>query len=557
MFNRLSPTVRRYHPLHLVRRARIALGNWRRRRVKDFDYVTFMLPEALPLLPAARGWLRRRLQGPAPISLWEMDAIFERIADDPRPKGIVLHLRGLRLSLADLQTLRNSLQRLQARGKRIVCFAQEYNITLYYIASVCDEILLQPGGELSVTGLRSQALFLKDTLALFGVVMDGVAISPFKGAMDMFTRDAISPEGQQQVDWLLDSRYEQIVSDIATGRKMTPEAVRAMIDGAPYLDEDALAAGYIDGVLTEEGLPARLGAKHFITWTRAQRILMERWRAPQETYVAVLPVSGLMIPGESGGPPGGIPLPIPFIGGERAGDLTVVRQVRGLMKDKRAAAVVLVVDSGGGASSAAEAMTSALAELAKDRPLVVYMNSAAASGGYYISTPARWIVAQPGTITGSIGVLRFKPVIGGVYEKVRGHVVEFGRGTNSNIFSDAAPFTDEQRAWIRRSVEHIYKQFVEHVARGRSLTPEAVDAVGGGRVWTGAQAKEFGLVDELGDLQAALKKARELANLPADAPAHVVIGKGKPLPPQLAEAVNPAASVQYALENVRALSGIT
>jgi protease-4 len=267
--------------------------------------------------------------------------------------------------------------------------------------------------------------------------------------------------------------------------------------------------------------------------------------------VALLRVSGTMVQGESMHPP--VDIPVPFVGGERAGDLTVVRQVRNLMKNKQAAAVVLFIDSGGGAAAAAEAMTAALDELAKDRPLVVFMNGVAASGGYYIATPAHWIVAQPGTITGSIGVLTAKPVTAGLFENLKVHRLELTRGANANIMSDMQPFTEAQRARVRQSIEHIYEQFIGRVARGRQLTVEAVDAVGGGRVWMGTQAKAYGLVDELGDLYSALAKARELAKLPVHAPLVMVGGKSSPLPPQLAKAANPASALEYLYSGVQAV----
>jgi protease-4 len=256
-----------------------------------------------------------------------------------------------------------------------------------------------------------------------------------------------------------------------------------------------------------------------------------------------------MTPGESMSPP--VDLPIPFVGGERAGDQTIVRQVRALMKDERAAAVVLFIDSGGGAVVAAEAMTSALDELAKTRPLVVYMNAVAASGGYYVATPARWIVAQPGTITGSIGVITAKPITGGLREKLHVNALAFTRGANADLYSDDAPFSEAQRAQVRASIESTYRQFVARVAASRRMSAEAVDAVSGGRVWTGEQALAHGLVDQLGDLRAALAKARELASLPDDAPVALVGGKAKPLPPQLA--ADPAAALRYPLDNARAL----
>jgi protease IV len=545
----LSRLLRRLpNPLRTIGRGWLSLRNRQRLRYKKLDYITFTLPSALPPLPEPRGWLRQRLQGPPPLSLWDFDKMLQRIADDPRPQGIILTLRGVAMSLADLQTLRE-------RGKRVICYSPSYDLASYYIASAADEILMQTGGDVMTLGLRQQALFLKDALGAVGVSLDVVAISPYKGAFDQLSRGSISPEGQAQLEWLLDSRYDILVNDIAAGRNISPDAVRTMIDTAPHLDTNALQAGYVDGVMFEEGLPDHLKARHLVDWKDAKRRLIVKPKPRgADKYVAILRVSGLMIPGESGEPPGGFRLPLPLIGDERAGDITVVRQVRNLMKNKAAAAVVLFIDSGGGAAIAAEAMASALDELAKDRPLVVYMNSIAASGGYLIAAPAQWIVAQPGTITGSIGVVTAKPVTGELREKLMVNAVEFKRGANAGIYSDAAPFTEAQRAIVRASVEHVYRRFVERVMRSRRMTFEAVDAVGGGRVWTGAQAQANGLVDELGDIRAALKKAKVLAKLPDDAPIAVVSGKGKPLPPQLAEAANPAAYLEYALANARLIA---
>jgi protease-4 len=200
-------------------------------------------------------------------------------------------------------------------------------------------------------------------------------------------------------------------------------------------------------------------------------------------------------------------------------------------------------------------MAAALDELAQTRPLVVYMNAVAASGGYYVASPARWIVAQPGTITGSIGVVTAKPVTVDLFDKLNVHTIEFTRGANAGIYSDAEPFTEAQRSQVRASIEAVYWRFVERVARGRKMTIEQVDAVGGGRVWTGEQALERGLIDELGDIHAAIRKARALANLPDTSPVIMVGGKIKdPLPPQLAEAIVPAA-LTYLRESARSLSG--
>lgn len=541
----------------LVRRAFLALSNRLRRRHRHLDYILLNLPAALPALPAPRSWLRRRLQGTPPLSLLDLDKIFVQIGADPRPKGVVLLLSGLSMSLADLQTLRESIRRLRATGKRVIAYGQGYGFGQYYVASGCDEILLQPGGDLSTIGLRQQTVFLKDALDRVGVSLDVVAISPFKGAYDSLSRASISPEAQQQFDWILDSRFDMLLQGIADGRGWTVDRARDMVDTSPHLDTAALEAGYVDAVLNQEGLSTHLQTAHLVTWGRAKRMLFRQIGPSSRKKVLILPVVGTMVAGESAKPPGGIPLPVPFLGTERVGDRTVVRQVRSIMKRKNVAAVVLFVDSPGGVAIAAEAMTSALEQLSKDRPVVVYMNGVAASGGYYIATAGRWIMAQPGTLTGSIGVVSAKPVAGSLLDRFQVHAHEFTRGANAGLYSEQHPFTDAQRAQVRASIEHIYRQFLGRVARSRSITQDKVDEVGGGRVWTGAQAQSLGLLDELGDLHAALRKARQLADLPDDTPFVIYEGKGPPLPPQLAPADQPAVLLAYLHDSLRHIANLT
>lgn len=538
------------NPLRWLRRGFFTFRNRWRRRAK-VDYVTFILPDTMPVLPEERGFIRRQIFGDPPMSLLELDKHFRQVADDPRPKGVVLYLRGFAMSLASLQMLRASMLRLREKGKKVICFAQGYDLAMYYVASAADEIVLQPGGDFAPLGLREDAIFLKDALAAVGIRFDAVAISPYKGAFDQLTLDSISAEGREQLEWLLDSRYDIIVDDIAAARGMTPDAVREMIDHAPYLDTEV--QGYVNAVLNEEALPEYLKSEHLVPWERAEKMLLRQWRKSSSEYVAMVRVQGPIVPGESKEPPVDLPIPLPFMVDERVGDLTFVRQVRHLMQDDDAAAVIIYIDSPGGSAAASEAMTAALDELAKTRPVIVYMHSVAASGGYYVATPAKWIVAQPGTITGSIGVISGKPITAGLFKNLLINRIEFQRGQNAGIYSDAAPFTDEQRLIMRRSIERVYEQFIGRVATSRGMTPEMVDQVGGGRVWTGVQAKEHRLVDELGDLHTALKKARELANLPDHAPLVLFEEDDEPLSPQVAEKANPAAGLNYLQEGIRAM----
>jgi len=553
--------LRAVNPFRAVGAAWRTLSNLLRRRHRDLEYILITLPENLPPLPEPRGFIERRLFGTAPLSLWELDDIFDRIARDPRTRGVVLQFGNLQMPLADLQTLRGQIQRMRARGRRVVIHEQTMDTSLYYVAAAADEILLQPNGDLDLTGLTSEAFFLKDTLAAVGVQLDVVAISPFKSAFDQLSQSEITPESRAQIDWLLDSRYEQIVRGIAEGRGLSTEAVRALIDAGPYTDHAALDAGCVDALAYLDDVPDRLGVEALVPWDEARRKLFKPPPRPfSPKAVAVVTVTGMMVPGESGGVPGDLPLPVPvpIVGEDRTGDVTFVDQIRALQDNPAVGAVVLFIDSGGGAVSAAANMGQALDALARTRPLVAYMNGVAASGGYWVATAARQIFAQPGTITGSIGVITAKPVAGGLLDKLFVHSTLFKRGANADLFDLTLPFTDRQRQQVRASVEAAYQRFLERTARQRGMTIEQVDTVAGGRVWTGEQALEHGLVDALGSLHDAIDRARTLADLPPWAPVVFQEAAG-PQPPRArasptdkaARALNPAAALPYLWENAR------
>ena len=538
----------------LFQQVSVSLLNMQRQRYQALDYVMMKVPSQFPPVPAERSFIQRQVLGAPPMSLLEFAAALERIGDDPRPIGVILYLRGLSASMADLQTMRDAIIRLREKGKRALSYAPGYRTLDYYVASACDEILLPPGGMLETSGLFSQQVFLKAGLEAVGLQFDAVAISPYKGAADALTRTEPSQEGREQTNWLLDSVFDMMVDGIAATRKMKADAVRKMIDQAVHSGEDALEQGYIDGIMNEERLVEYLGITKITMWEEADQQIYLPVRDFTQKYVGVIYAGGLIVDGESASPPSDSPIPIPFVGGERLGDITLNQQVRNLMKDPACAALVLYIDSGGGSATASESMASALEEFAKSRPLVVFMGGVAASGGYYIATPAQWIVAQAGTITGSIGVIMGKLVNSDLLKKLRFNAVSYLRGDNADIIAAESRFSDAQREMVRGSIEHIYAQFLARVAESRGKVREEIDAIGGGRVWTGEQALSNGLVDEIGNLHSAIDKARELANLPPAAPSVLVRGKGKPVGVQLVEK-NPAALAKYVADNIEMMTG--
>lgn len=340
--------------LHGLQSAAVSLVNMQRENnPTELDYIQFNMPSHMAQLPEGRNFIQEQIFGKHSMSLLEFEMALDRIANDSRPKGIILFLRGLAMSLADLQSLRDSLQRFRSRGKRVIAYAQDYGMAEYFVASLADEIILQPGGMLDTTGLMRTQTFLKEGLAFIGLEADSVAISPYKGAADTFTRSEPSKEGDEQFNWLLDSQFQILISGIANGRDMGHNDVKAMIDNAPYTDKQALEAGYINAVVNEEGLAAYLKADDILLWEQADGILPLKMPRDGSQYIAVLQASGAIIAGESANPP--VDLPIPLMGGERMGDVTVVRQIRNLMLDDRCAALVLYVDSPGGSAAASEA----------------------------------------------------------------------------------------------------------------------------------------------------------------------------------------------------------
>jgi protease-4 len=327
-----------------------------------------------------------------------------------------------------------------------------------------------------------------------------------------------------------------------------------LIDGSPYGDKAALEAHVVDGLLAEEKLPAHLDCTTIATWERARGKLQTP--APKlrlGKYVAVIRIEGSIVDGRSSRLPVRPPIEVPFVGGDRAGDLTVVQAARQIAADKRAAAAVVYVNSRGGTSTASEAMRQALAVIAARKPVVVVMGPAAASGGYWVSTPGSWIVARPSTLTGSIGVWSGKFVTGGVWAKLLFNRETIAFGEHATLDSDEKPYTDEERKIVRREIERIYAYFIDLVAKSRRMTNDQVLQLAQGKVWTGRQALERKLVDEMGGLDAGIRKARELAGLTDDAAVREVRTPKRMIPPR-AESAGAVGWLGFLLEGVTILN---
>lgn len=514
----------------LVLRARRSFG-------RPPDYVQFILEEEPPALPDPPRPLWQRFTSRPRLSLKELGERFDAIAADARIKGVVLHLRPVAMPLATWQDLRELVAGLRKAGKRVIAWAPFYDTGTYFLACACDEVLMMPTGQVRPLGFASTGVFLADGLARLGLEADFVQISPYKSAADPLTKSRMTDEFREQVTWLLESQHRELLDAIAEGRLLDQAGARRLVDQSPYGDADVVEKHVADAVVAEDALPAHLagGAAQrpaIGTWERAHRRM--RPRRPSLAlgrYVAVMRIEGTIVDGRSGGLPVNPPVDIPLIGEGRAGDLTVVQAARQIAGDRRAAGMVLYVNSRGGSSTASEAMRQAIDAVAARKPVVVVMGPVAGSGGYWVSTPGSWIVARPSTLTGSIGVLTGKIVTGGMWPRIGVNRNTIAFGEHATLDSDERRYTDDERRIVEAEVKRIYRSFLELVGKARKMEVEEVDAVAQGKVWTGRQALERRLVDEMGGLEAGVRKARALAGLDAGAPAREPRTPKRAVPP--------------------------
>jgi len=536
----------------LARNARVRLFG------RPPDYVWVEVSGSLAEFETPVGFLRRRLApGPSQPTLERLRDRLDRISADGRAGGVVLRIKDLNAPWAALEELRREIGFFRERGGRVVAYmADPADIRSYYLACAADEVLATPLASLNVTGLRARVNFLKDALHNLGVEVEVVAVSPYKSAGEIYVRDDFSRESREQAGRLLDRRYEEVVRAISEGRNLSPEEVRSRIDRAPYAAPAALPEGLLDGVLYEDELPGRLGSQErparLSEWDRARRSLLVPYRKRSPKKVALVALQGAIVRGRSRK----LPVPLPFVGGEQAGSESVVAALRVAERSRRVSALLFYVDSPGGDALASDLIWREVERIGAKKPVVVLMGNAAASGGYYVSAPADYVVARRGTVTGSIGVLTIRPVALGLYEKLGINPVALDRGERAGLFDPTRrPDAAELRV-IEGQIQHIYAEFKDRVARGREIEAVDLEGIAGGRVWTGSEALERCLVDETGGFREALRKARELGGIDRDVPGVLVRINpprgGRPSPEPAQAAVEAVGETWKALSALRA-----
>jgi len=477
--------------------------------------LTLEISGALPDGPPQTG-LVGLLAGPQ-RNLSDVLGALERARSDPRVKGLALRLGGGDLGLAQAQELRDAIRDFRAKGKPVFAASDSYGefesgTAAYYLASSCDEVWLQPLGLLSLVGLRAEQPFFRGSLDKLGVAPRFDKREDYKTAMNMLTETAMTPAQREETTSLLASLRGQIVAGIASGRKLDPALVGTLIDKGPYLAQEALDNHLIDHIgYGEDALAAlkqRAGgdAKTMTLAHYLDRVGPPHAKGP---VIALIYADGLMVRGKSDD--------TGLLGNGLMGSESVIHAFRLAERDKDVRAILFRIDSPGGSAVAAESVWNEVkAARAAGKKVIVSMGGVAGSGGYYIASDADKIVAEPATLTGSIGVLAGKVLINGLSDKLGVSWDTVDTGGNAALFSPIEDFSPAGHARLEAMLDDTYAGFKSRVAEGRKMDAETVESLAKGRVWTGEQAKDKNLVDALGGYELALGLAKAQAGIAAD-----------------------------------------
>ncbi|QEL20344.1 signal peptide peptidase SppA [Limnoglobus roseus] len=456
-----------------------------------------------------------------------------KAAKDEKISGLFLQLDDLTVGYGKLNELRRAIADFKATGKKVFAYSEEYGQKAYLLATDCDLIASPEGGGVILVGLRAEVTFYKNTLELLKLKADVLKVGDYKAAVEPFLADKMSDANREQITSMMDDNFQsELVAPVVKGRKLSAEKVKEIIDNGPYTAAKAKSVGLIDQIIYEDEFPDAM-AKVLGTKTakiernygkpKAQKLdfsnpfaLLEMMggskteKESKDPKIAVIYAVGAIQSGKSGN---SNPL---FGGSDAVGSETIVAAIRQAEKDDTVKAIVLRVDSPGGSALASDVMWREIIRCKK--PVVASMGDVAASGGYYISMGCKKIYAEPGTVTGSIGVFGMKLVIGEL-EAWGGMKTEvITRGKNTGVLSSTFPWSDSERKALTETVEAVYEQFTRKASEGRTkagvdMPVEKLKKLAGGRVWTGRQAKENGLVDELGTLDDAIAGAKTLAGI--------------------------------------------
>ncbi|MEX2310422.1 MAG: signal peptide peptidase SppA [Pirellulales bacterium] len=464
------------------------------------------------------------------LDLREAISRLEKAAKDKSIKGIVLDLQNPAIGRGKVDELRGAITRFRKAGKKAYAMMETAMPTDYLVACACDEIVMPETGIVLLPGIHAEATFYKGLLAKLGIEADFIHIGDYKGAAEPLMREKFSEPVRENMTSLIDSLYDDLVTTIVKDRPLSISQAKEIIDTGLLTATRAKQLGLIDRVAYVESLRDELAKTYdaeplVFVQNYGQKKVDTDFSGPMGLIKLM---QAMMGGGASSGDGKGKKIAVVYaigpimsgksengIFGQIMGSTTIVDALRKANDDKQVAAIVLRIDSPGGSAIASDLIWNQTQVI--EKPIVASMSDVAASGGYYIAMGADKIVATPGTITGSIGVVGGKLAIRGLYDKIGITTETIERGRNSGIFASSGKWTDSQRAVVKAMMEDIYDQFTAKAAKGRNMPLEKLRALAGGRVYSGRQAKENGLVDQLGTLDDAIDEAKKLAGLEEDA----------------------------------------
>ncbi len=485
------------------------------------------------------------LQNQTPLSVEQVWDTFRKAAADPRIRGILFEPRGLSIGWAKMQEIHDEILQFKKSGKPIVTYLQGPSAREYYLASATDKIFISPEDSLDLKGLRVESMYFKDTLDKVGVKADVIHAGKYKDAGDILTQTSMSPETREVLNDILDQYYGNLIATVAQDRKKQPDAVRALIDDGPFLARDAEAGGLIDALGYEDQAVTEMQTR--LKQTELKRISSKAYlkvpllSAGSGRRIALVVGDGMITQGT---------------GNETADDESFtgtgfIKLLKQVENDSSIQGVILRIDSPGGDAVASDDILHEAKNLSKKKPLVISMSDEAASGGYYVAATGDPIIAYPNTLTGSIGVIFARLNLHSLYDKIGVNKQLLSRGRYADIDSDYAPMNDDERKKIAGQIDAFYRAFVGHVAEGRKKPFDQIEPLAQGRVWLGAQAKQNGLVDQLGGLDRAIEILKQQAHLsPSDRVTLVPYPGRRSVIDLLFSRADPSAEVEARLDKV-------
>jgi protease-4 len=443
----------------------------------------------------------------APPTVRSVVDALRKASVDRRISSVIIRPTSNAALWGKVQEVRDAIIDFKRSKKPIIAYLEYGGDQSYYLASACDRVFLMPTASLDLTGMASYELFLRGALDKIGAFPDALHVGDYKTASNTFTEHSFTPAHREMAESLNTDLYEQLIAGLAEGRHRTPAEVRELVDHGPYLPEDAVRAGLIDDLAYEDEIDDKVelgrGRTNTLRQHEYRSVGLGSLGLNRGPKIALIYAVGIISSGASND----------SASGQVLGSDTMVEYLRKARADSSIRAIVLRIDSPGGSAVASDVIWREIMLTRERKPVIASMSDVAASGGYYIAMPAHAIVAQPATLTGSIGVVLVRFVIDGTLDKLGINMETVKQGRYADLFSPVRPFTPDERKKVGELMQATYDAFVEKAAAGRNTTPERIDAIAQGRVWTGKQAKELGLVDELGGLDRALAIAKDRAKI--------------------------------------------